>query len=275
MGEAADHNLSHIDMQYFHLPYQDDPVLDALGLTIVHPFYNEKERLELQWRFWMGWNDLWGSTVRVIIADDHSEPGMHTYIPFKPEFDLRVYRAKKNLRHNTPGCLNMGIKEALTDWVLIMDSDCFLRLDQLSWLLNLRPNKDWIYRFHRDRVTKVKTNRLHMILGCSILFHKSAWQDVGGFDEDFTGEYTGSYSHFDNDFIFKLTKAGYRMAVPLGLWVTEYMDDMFQRPGIQTIDGMTKDDQKINKRLYYDKCAGRVPRSTFDQICRFEYERTF
>jgi glycosyltransferase involved in cell wall biosynthesis len=276
MSELRKYNLTHEEMQYFHLPWEDDPSLKDTGLTIVHPFYNEKERLELQWERWERWSSLAKRKVKVIIADDCSDPGIHTFIPGTPLIDLAIFRVKQDLRHNTPGCLNMGIKEANTEWLLIMDSDCMLEPERLDWLLQYKPTQDFVLRFHRDRITKNPKHNKHRILGCSILFSKTQWRTVGGFDEDFTGESSGGYGYFDNDFNRKLTQNGYRKAVPIGLHVTEYLDDVIGRPGVQAINDVTKEkEHNINKHLYYDKRQRRVPESPFSRICRFQYERTY
>ena len=276
MSQDAKNNLSHEDMQYFSIPKALDKTLAEAGLTIVHPFYNEKMRYHLQEDRWVKWNRRCKEAVKVILADDHSDPGVHTYMATAPNIDLRVYRAKQDLKFNTPGCLNMGIKEATTEWVLIMDSDCMLEPDRLDWLLNWKPNQEFCLRFHRDRITNNEKAKRHRILGCSILFSKSQWEKVGGFDEDFTGAWSGGYGYFDNDFNRKLAKAGFRKGVPVGLHVTEYLDDVLDRPGIQILEGVRMDSEhNINKHLQYDKAKKRVAEAKFDAICRFDYERTY
>jgi len=143
MSEISNLNLKHEDMQYFNLARDEDPTLRELGLTIVHPFYNEEMRFRLQWKQWMNWDRHIREAVKVIIADDHSDPGMETYVPEGPRgLDLQIYRIKENLKWNTPGALNMGIKEATTEWVLIMDSDCLLAPNRLEWLLDYPPEPE-------------------------------------------------------------------------------------------------------------------------------------
>lgn len=276
MSQDAKNNLSHEDMQYFSIPKAEDKTLAEVGLTIVHPFYNEKMRYHLQEDRWVKWNDRCKAVVKVILADDHSDPGVHTYMGTAPDIDLAIYRAKQDLKFNTPGCLNMGIKEATTEWVLIMDSDCMLEPDRLDWLLNWKPNQEFCLRFHRDRITNNEAAKKHRILGCSILFSKTQWETVGGFDEDFTGAWSGGYGYFDNDFNRKLAKAGFRKGVPVGLHVTEYLDDVLDRPGIQILEGVRMDSEhNINKHLQYDKAKKRVAEAGFERICRFDYERTY
>ena len=276
MSEASDHNLRHEDMQYFNLPKWEDPDLNDLGLTIVHPFYNEKMRFDLQYKRWQKWTYRCLQKVKVVIGDDCSDPGVHTYVEKPPLIDLKIYRAKEDLKFNTPGCLNMAIKEATTEWILVMDSDCMLEPKRLDWLMDYKPSQDFCMRFHRDRVTNNPKYDKHRILGCSILFSKTQWEKVGGFDEDFTGHWSGGYGYFDNDFNRKLAKIGTRKAVPVGLHVTEYLDDVLDRPNIQVIEGVRMDSEhNINKKLSYQKHKDRSLESPFDRICRFEYEMTY
>lgn len=259
-----------------NLPGGKGPSLEELGLTIVHPFYNEKERFLVQLENWKAMSDRAKDTVHIVIADDSSNPPVHSFIPegSKLDFNLDIYRIEEDLKWNTPGALNLGIVERETEWVLIMDSDCLLQPEELDKLLTLRPNKDYNYWFERKRITdnpdRVKVTRF---LPCSILFHEDAFITVGGFDEDFTGARSGGYGFFDNYFAMRLNETCAPKRLIKDIFITEYMEDKVG-PNIQTRTGVQADTHhRTNKKLMYAKVNG-TKKQNF-AILRFDWETTF
>jgi len=248
--------------------------LFTLGLTIVHPFYNEEKRLKVQLENWRSYSDKVKDAIYIILADDCSKVPIHTSLEGEDlDFNLGVYRIKEDLKWNTPGALNLGIKNSKTNWTLIMDSDCLLEKEDIESLLDLIPNCKFTYRFHRNRISDipvVKDNK--RVLPCSILFNKEAYKTVGGFDEDFTGEKSGGYGFFDNDFSKRLLEAGYWQGFLTGINVTEYMEDVVG-PNIQQKTGVSKHILRTNKKLLYSKISGEIPRNTTH--LNFEWEQTF
>jgi len=247
-----------------------------LGLTIVHPFYNDKERFDLQFWNWMDYDKEIKKNLKIIISDDCSTPPVVEYLtPSKTKrinINLEIYRILKDLKWNTPGALNLGILNSSTDWILIMDSDCLLKPSIISQLMkNLKPSKEWFYYFPRNRITN-KREKLTRYLPCSVLFHKENFVDIGGFDEDFTGERSGGYGIFDNAFENQITTYGYKKGLLEDIIIDEYMED-FVGPNIQMKTNTTKDHIHINKKIGYDKYEGRRPWNR--NFLNFPWERSF
>jgi len=254
------------------IPHTSVASLFSTGLTIVHPFYNEEERLKIQLKTWKSYSAKVKNSLQIILVDDCSKVPVHAALEYI-DFNLRVYRIKEDLKWNTPGALNLGIKNSPTNWTLIMDSDCLLKPKDIETLLHLIPNEKFTYWFHRNRISDipvVKDNK--RVLPCSILFNKEAYETVGGFDEDFTGERSGGYGFFDNDFSKRLLEAGYWQGFLTGINVTEYMEDMVG-PNIQQKTGVDKQVLRTNKKLLYAKISGDVPRNT--KHLNFEWKKTF
>lgn len=258
-----------------YIPHTSGKSLNELGLTIVHPFYNEKKRFKIQLRNWRDYENETKDCINIILSDDHSSVPLHTYLEKrKIDFNLEVHRVKDNLKWSTPGALNLGIKNAKTDWIMIMDSDCLLTPDQIKHLLKLRPDNGFTYRFNRNRISNIPIAKDHKkFLPCTILFTREAYDAVGGFDEDFTGSHSGGYGYFDNDFSLRLLEAGYWQGIMQDVVVTEYLEDIVG-PNIQQKTGVKRDEHHgTNKRLWYAKMNGEIPRNR-DHL-NFKWEKTF
>ena len=246
-------------------------------LTIVHPFYNDETRLIKQVEAWSEYETHIKKAIQFILVDDGSQNPLHKQIEkieLPPDLNLDVYRIDEDLKWNTPGALNLGIEKATTDWILIMDSDCLLDNSNLKWITKLRPDLGFMYRFNRQRITNLESLKGHeRFLGCTILFSKATFLDVGGFDEDFTGKWSGGYGFFDNEFVQSVLEKGYMQGVLQGPKVTEYMEDIVG-PNVQQRTGVrASTHHRINKILWGEKKKGKIPRVT--KRLRFEWEKVF
>lgn len=242
-------------------------------LTVIHPFFGEEERLKLLFETWKGYSQKIKDSLDIIIVDDHGSPSVRSLLPpsvtKRIDFNLTVYEIEDDLKHNTPGALNLGILTALTPWVLIMDSDCTFSNEHMDKIMAYRPVEDTSYKFNRLRVTEdahKATNE--RFLPCTMLMHKSLYFGIGGFDEDFTGEYTGGYAFFDNHFDHKLLDAKYHCLIVRDIIATEWMEDVVG-PKVSR----SRDEELINKRIMYGKLLGETPNS--HHMLRFSWKKVY
>ena len=254
------------------------PTLRDLGLSLVHPFYNEEERFKVQLETWMGYSDLVKRAIYINVVDDCSDPPVLAWLPNKIvkrlDINISIQRiGAPDVKWNTPAALNLGIHTAKTDWVLFMDSDCLMEEPMLAMLLTkLSPEKETAYFFMRKRITNdpVKAQVIRP-LTCCILVNKELWNNVGGFDEDFVGAKSGGYGMFDCDFVWRL---GNNRCVVRDVIVTEYLE---LGKNIQEKSGVQEDHIKINKRLFRAKQMGKVPpnldRLAFEWKTKLDHER--
>jgi len=249
--------------------------LREMGLSICHPFYNDKPRLEHHIRTWEQYSEEDRKALNFVLVDDGSKEPLITWTDFDQVriSNLHVYQIMQNLKWNTPGALNLCITQAPTEWVIIMDSDCLLLPDDLNRLLDLEPDPEifWMFRRHRisedeDRL-KAKKNE---VLPCSLLMTKTAFHKLGGFDEDFTGERSGGYGFFVSDFPNRAKKYATRDVVP-GIIIQEYMEDIVG-PNVHTRERVRNKD-KINKKIWYAKISGEIPRKR--ELLRFPWKKVF
>ena len=127
-----------------------DKTLRELGLTLMHPFYGEEERLPKMFEIWDAWSDDVKQHVSVILIDDHGTPSIEDLLPDRTvDYNLSVYRIQDDLQYNTPGALNLGMMVASTPWILTMDSDCAFEPDVMQRLLDFKPERGNVYKIGR------------------------------------------------------------------------------------------------------------------------------
>jgi glycosyltransferase involved in cell wall biosynthesis len=223
---------------------------------------------------WASYSSEQKSAIDLVLVDDGSKVPLIEW----PEFanvnvpNLRVYRVTKDLKWNTPGALNLGVTRATTDWVMMMDSDCMLNAENLERLLDFEPDSNKGYQFPRTRITgekRLKKKDGH-ILGCTILITKELYFRLGGMDEDFTGEYSGGYGFFDNDFTQRMK---HNSGIVSHVYIDEYMEDKVganvqRRTGVSPGTHHTR-----NKQLWYRKMNNQAARST--KHLRFEWKEDY
>jgi len=258
--------------------------LEDVGLTLVHPFYNEPERFLRQLEVWRGWSDYVRDRVRIVVIDDGSPNPVHTYIDDRADallagLNFSIHRITKDLKWNTPGALNLGLHMAPTDWVLIMDSDCAFTNGHMKVLLGADPEPFAVYKFPRERQGRDRSENLKnkRFLPCTMLFHRSVFEGrLGGFDEDYTGEYSGGYAFFDTDFDERAF--GQKDRSPMFIWnsvtATEWMPSL---AGYEIVARTSADERKNRELLSLKRVARRKYQSVRNPspILRFEWETTY
>jgi glycosyltransferase involved in cell wall biosynthesis len=255
-------------------------------ISLIHPYYNDAKRLALQLEVWKKWSPKVCESVDITLVDDGSPQALTFTEDAKNMFKekkIRVgaYRILKDIKWNTPGALNLGVFVAPQPWVLFMDSDCFFDSEQWEKILNLDQPDNRIGKFARKRQgtegpAVIQNNRY---LPCTMLMHKQIFMCLGGFDEDFTGAYSGGYAFFDNDFDRRAIKAGFWHEDKCGsscnhciynnIFAGEWMPSVCGSP----VQRDHEKDHNINKKLFYAKRDGKVAQNR--QVLRFEWQQTY
>ena len=265
-------------------------IREAGGLTVVHPFFDERARFEKQVEIWANWSDDVKENVRVVLVDDCSSSPVHTWLTesvLKKLSGLRftIYRIKTDLQYNTPGSLNLAFTVAPTEFVLTMDSDCAFDSENIAKFLDATPRTDVVYKFRRQRLGASKPRgkngfgrmgheRLDITryLPCSMLMHKEVFWNIGGFDEDFTGANSGGYGFFDNFFDRVRSSLNYGWYVWTDVTALEWMPSACDNEVVQR----NQESHNINKRLYNKKLdVLETGAYSNGQILRFEWERVY
>ena len=154
-----------------------------MKFTLVVPYYNEPDILEKQVKAWkeIERKDL----VEFVVVDDGSK---ETPIDLLKDldFNVRLYRIKKDIFWNSAGAKNLGFTVANTEWVLSTDVDHILTNDTVNALLVEDIKESCYYTLARRDLETGKD--YHSPPGILLLRKKSFWE-VGGSDEDFAGCY--------------------------------------------------------------------------------------
>jgi hypothetical protein len=254
------------------------------GVSLIHPFWNDEKRFELQFENWRTWSDRVRKNVDITLIDDHSKnpliPGpKRTQILKDLGIKLSVYRIDQDIKWNTPGALNLGFTVAPKEWVLTMDSDCFFNNKNWEKLLDFKPSNNNLHKFNRYRIgTTESKNWLKTTkpLTCTIFMYKKVFQDLNGFDEDFTGEYSGGYGFFDNDFDRRAIDQGRKIKIVKDVVAGEWLPSVSGEPVFPTLVKGGNDHVKfhnINKNLMYKKKRGKVLQN--NNILNFTWKKIY
>jgi hypothetical protein len=262
----------------------EETLAELGGISLIHPFYNDEKRLELQIENWMTWPDEICKLVDVTLIDDHSKN------PLKIEkkkwkqlrnkgLQVRIFRIEDDLKWNTPGALNLGFTVAPKRWILTMDSDCFFDAENIKKLMDFRPRTDRIHKFKRKRFgTTEPANWLNneRFLPCTMLMQAEVYWRVGGFDEDFTGAYSGGYGFFDTYFDRCAKELGYLRAVVEGIIAGEWLPSVSGDPVFPDLiknPSSVRGTFHINKVLMHEKVNSVDFKNRESKILRFRWRQ--
>jgi glycosyltransferase involved in cell wall biosynthesis len=160
-------------------------------LTIIFHIYNNQEALNFQIEKWLEWSEI--AKLEVILIDDGSNPALD--LSKIPSW-IRKVRIIDDIAWNQPGAKNLGAHLALGSWLLFLDADQFFCkneiLDILAQLNTLDPHT--LYRFKRFSAKTGQEIESHQ--NCQLI-HKNDYDDFGGYDEDFSGNYGHEDAYFE------------------------------------------------------------------------------
>lgn len=254
------------------------------GVSLIHPFWNDEKRLELQVQEWARWSNSACQNVDITLIDDHSDAPLELtssqeQIIKDKDLSLSIYRILDDLKWNTPGSLNLGFTVAPKPWALTMDSDCFFDSQNWDRLLEFKPRDDCLHKFNRKRFGATEaSNWLEntRYLPCTILLHKKIFWAIGGFDEQFTGGRTGGYGFFDNEFDWRADKRGWPMDIVPDIVAGEWLPSISGDPVFPGITKGEKDHEpfhKINRQILRGRQLGEIEQER--EILRFRWELTY
>jgi len=163
-------------------------------LNIVYTYYNNQHALEKQLENWQAYPKDIADRIRLILVDDHSQ------VPVKGDFnlplDITLLRIDKDIPWNQPGARNLGFKFVTTDWAFVSDIDHLLTAEACRLLIDKGKDPLRVYYFDRQILIDdvVKPFRPHPN---SYLISRGTFWKVGGYHEDFCGNYGSDDSFFN------------------------------------------------------------------------------
>ena len=134
-------------------------------INIIYTYFGQKERIA-------GILKEKHPKARVVIVDDCSKK------PLGKIEGLDIYRVTDDIKWNQPGARNLGFQES-EGWIVCADIDHLVTKENVDKLLKMKKEKGTMYYLGREDTDS------HNIF----LIHKDDFEKVGGYDEDFCGNY--------------------------------------------------------------------------------------
>jgi hypothetical protein len=138
-------------------------------ITVLYTYFGQKERIP----------GIIEQGLKTIIVDDCSKE------PLGPINGVEVLRIIDDIKWNQPGARNLGFHIA-DGWVLCADIDHLVTKDNIEDLMKLDLQRGIVYYIGREDTHSVNV----------YLIHKDDFEKVGGYDEDFSGNYGYDDIHF-------------------------------------------------------------------------------
>ncbi|MDP3720779.1 MAG: glycosyltransferase family A protein [Acidobacteriota bacterium] len=157
------------------------------AITLVLPFYENPGMLREQQRVWREYPDDIKRRLHVVVVDDCSPTA--PALPAVEETGVasfRLYRTKVDVRWNWLFCRNLGVAVADTQWVLLTDIDHVVPAATLCALMTERLDPRSVHRFARVDAPAMTPYKPHPN---SWFLTRSMFDDIGGYDERFSGFY--------------------------------------------------------------------------------------
>ena len=139
-------------------------------ISVFYTYYGQKHMIPI----------IQAAGVKATIIDDCSPE------PLGPQEGLDVYRILTDIKWNIPGAKNLGF-EVLDGWILHLPIDHIIDKETYDQLCQMEKKEDEVYFLgsHYQGEPEKPENSPHDM----VLIHKSAYNKIGGYDEDFAGEY--------------------------------------------------------------------------------------
>lgn len=194
-------------------------------LTLLYTYYGQKERIA-------GILKEKHPKTRVVIVDDCSPE------PLGKIKGVDVYQIEDDIKWNQPGARNLGFQES-EGWIVCADIDHLITKENVEDILKLNKEKGTVYYLGRE-----DNNSWNVYL-----IHKDDFEKVGGYDEDFSGNYG-----FDDIHFLKKCQAHLKVVEVRDIKVKVYAKESSSK-----LDR----DWVLNKILYEKKGLEETPRIRF------------
>lgn len=217
-------------------------------ITLSLSYFNDINYLHKHLNEWVKYKDL----INFQIIDDCSEIPLVNLIDKNTltALDIKIFRILDDLKWNIPGVRNLGSAVCDTEWILICDMDQYFFRDDIEIMYKFinKENNNYFYSFARNGKTQTA--------GTMLISLENYWK-VGGYEEDFTGNYGWN----DPFFRFKLNSFNIPEKIISEIICKEQFADC-------TLD---RSGNKKNKKKYDKKVSNKLLNTT--NILRFNWKR--
>lgn len=221
---------------------------DVAKITLSLAYYNDGEHLHAQLLEFK----KYPSNVKIQIIDDGSKDDPITNHLQKIPNNIEIFKIEEDIPWNIPGSRNLSAAVATTPWLLILDMDQIITLENMNKILELPLKNNYeFYSFNR------RLGKINKFTAGTMLVSRTLWWECGGYDEDFVG----NYGHNDPLFRFKMQHVGAHEKTLKNIWVKqENADCALNRNGLE-----------VNKMLLNEKTK-KYSRAA-DKKLRFSWKK--
>ena len=183
-----------------------------MKLDIIYTYYNGQDILE---DYLYNWSNNFKDTkhdINFIIVDDHSEKkAIDIVSKFDVQCNLQVYYVEDDIIWNESGARNLGVSKSTSDIMLVIDWDGVVYEDLIKEIFTWEFNNEVYYSLKCLGVAgfnpwyfiprfDVRRNKIiYKSHHSTFCLTKTLWDEAGGFDEDFAGNYGWADILFDKN----------------------------------------------------------------------------
>lgn len=139
--------------------------------TVLYTYFGQKERIP----------GIIKQGLNTVIVDDCSHE------PLGPIEGIKIVRIIDDIKWNQPGARNLGFHVS-NGWIVCADIDHLVLKENIEQLEKTNLKRGTIYYLGRE-----DTNSVNIYV-----IHKDDFDSIGGYDEDFCGNYGYDDIHFYN-----------------------------------------------------------------------------
>ena len=168
-------------------------------ITIAMPYYEAPEMLRVHLDYWRRYPEWMAEFLSVVLVDDGS-PNHPAERVLKesdlPLFPIQLYRVQENIPWNHGGARNLTMHcVPKKGWVVTTDIDLVLDSENIEKILGVDMRKKNVYRPNRLDLISGKWVQWERHPESFVMTREMFWK-IGGFDEDFTGYWNGTFVPF-------------------------------------------------------------------------------
>lgn len=215
------------------------------SMNMVFLYYDNPNMLKEQIKCWNSYVGVLKRLPTILLVDDGSPRSRAVDIVHKSKchIPIKVFRIQEDIPWNFTGARNLACQHA-KGWIYMSDIDTLLLSTDAQKLFEARRlDKSHYYMPKRVWYPDLVEAKPGIV---NLMFHKDKFTEIGGYDED----YAGNYGKEEVDFMNRLTTVApkvYRDDVLIRVIPPEIVDDARTKGRLR--------DRTINNALYLRKEA--------------------
>jgi hypothetical protein len=175
------------------------PFRRAAPPYMVFLYYDNPRMLAMQMDCWGTYRGVLAQPPRILVIDDGSPKTSAADIIRKKarKLPIQVYRIQEDIPWNFAGARNLGCHIA-AGWIYMSDIDTLLPAEDAKMLFESQPLDPQC--FYMPKRVWLPTGAVAEHANVNLLFHKDKYLAIGGYDED----YAGNYGREETDFLRRI-----------------------------------------------------------------------